>query len=72
MATDAAQLDTRLQVLEAVMLALVRTRPDAAPLLGEFDRAIARVEAYYAHIGGGAGHRLLTAGRSRASATRTR
>jgi hypothetical protein len=59
MATDDAQLDTRLQVLEAVMLALVRTHPDPAPLLVEFDRAIARVLAYHEHTGDDlAGQRL--------------
>lgn len=42
-------LETRLQVLEAVMLALVRSHPRADTLLTEFDRAIARLDAFFDH-----------------------
>jgi len=54
--TDAAdtltrldQLATQMQVLEAVMLALVRTHADASALLAEYDRATQRVRAVLEH-----------------------
>lgn len=46
---DPEHLETRLQVLEAVMLALLRSHPDAQQLLTEFDRAIARLDAFFDH-----------------------
>jgi len=42
-------LETRVQVLEAVMLALVRTSAAPEALLAEFDRAIARLDAFFEH-----------------------
>lgn len=44
-------LQTRLHVLEAAMLALLRTHPDAAQLLVEFDRAIGRLDSFLDHAG---------------------
>jgi hypothetical protein len=49
MSADPEALETRVQVLEAVMLSLVRTHPAAEQLLVEFDRAIARLDAFFEH-----------------------
>ena len=46
---DPEVLESRLQVLEAVMLALVRTHAAPEALLVEFDRAIARLDAFFEH-----------------------
>ncbi len=49
MDVDLESLETRVQVLEAVMLALVRTSAAPEALLAEFDRAIARLDAFFQH-----------------------
>lgn len=49
MDVDLESLETRVQVLEAVMLALVRTSSAPEALLAEFDRAIARLDAFFEH-----------------------
>ncbi|WP_428422271.1 hypothetical protein [Methylibium sp.] len=51
MPADLDTLETRVHVLEAVMLALVRMHPAADPLLAEFDRAIARLATFLDHAG---------------------
>jgi len=46
---DVESLETRVQVLEAVMFALVRTSSAPEALLVEFDRAVARLDAFLAY-----------------------
>jgi hypothetical protein len=48
MDVDLEALETRVQVLEAVMLALVRTSSAPEVLLAEFDRAVQRLDAFLA------------------------
>ena len=51
MPPDLDALLTRIQVLEAVMLSLVRTHAAPEALLAEFDRAIGRLDSFLEHGG---------------------